>query len=186
MANQFGNIMNLIMSAIFFHPLLPLSVPIACVGLFANYWANKVFFLIYLSVQIVFLRRNRMPDQMSGLMPKFFANFIPIIALMWALDAVLVYRILYREVFYIKSFVKVGPSLACIIFAAIFLLVPVRTMINNCFKNQSAEADKTYDEVFTEFLTDYDMENPITKSEGMLRILEKKLTSADISEEQKA
>ncbi len=44
MANQFGNIMNLIMSAIFFHPLLPLSVPIACVGLFANYWANKVFF----------------------------------------------------------------------------------------------------------------------------------------------
>jgi len=35
--------MNLIMSAIFFHSMLPLAIPIACVGLFANYWANKVF-----------------------------------------------------------------------------------------------------------------------------------------------
>jgi len=79
-----------------------------------------------------------MPDQMSGLMAKFFANFIPVIALMWALDSVLVYRVLYREVFYIKSLVKVGPSLACIVFAIVFMLVPVRTMINNCYKNQSA------------------------------------------------
>ena len=30
------------MSAIFFHSMLPLAVPIACVGLFMNYWANKV------------------------------------------------------------------------------------------------------------------------------------------------
>lgn len=42
MANQFANIMNLMMSAIFFHSMLPLAVPIACVGLFMNYWANKV------------------------------------------------------------------------------------------------------------------------------------------------
>jgi hypothetical protein len=58
-------------------------------------------------------------------------------------------------------------------------------MINNCFKNQNAEADKTYDEVFADFLTDYDCENPMSKSEGMLRIMEKKLTSSDMSEEQK-
>jgi hypothetical protein len=126
-----------------------------------------------------------MPDQMSGLMAKFFANFIPIIALMWALCSILVYRILYREIFYITSFVKVGPSLACIIVVIIFMLVPVRTMINNCFKNQTAEADKTYDEAFADFLTDYDCENPMSKSEGMLRIMEKKLTSSDMSEEQK-
>jgi hypothetical protein len=89
-----------------------------------------------------------MPDQMSGLMAKFFANFIPIVALMWALDSVLVFRVLFREVFYIKSLVKVGPSLACIIFAILFILVPVRTMINRCFENQSAQADKTYDQAF--------------------------------------
>ena len=42
MANQFANIINLIMSAIFFHSLLPLSIPIGFAGLVANYWANKV------------------------------------------------------------------------------------------------------------------------------------------------
>jgi hypothetical protein len=105
-----------------------------------------------------------MPDQMSGLMAMFFANFIPVIALMWALCQVLVYRILYREIFYIKDLIKVGPSLACIAGAIIFMLVPVRTMINNCYKHQKAEADKSYDEAFATFITDYDCENPMSKS----------------------
>jgi uncharacterized protein YbaA (DUF1428 family) len=35
------------------------------------------------------------------------------------------------------------------------------------------------------FLTDYDMENPITKNEGMLRKMEKRLASSDISEEER-
>jgi uncharacterized protein YbaA (DUF1428 family) len=124
-----------------------------------------------------------MPDQMSGLMAKFFANFIPVIALLWALDSVLVYRVLYREVFYITSLVKVGPSLGCIIFVILFLVVPIRTMINNCFKNQSAMADKTYDEISDNFVTDYDIENPISKTEGIIRMMEKKLANA--SEEDK-
>ena len=33
--------------------------------------------------------------------------------------------------------------------------------------------------------TDYDMENPITKNEGMLRKMEKRLASSDISEEER-
>lgn len=112
---------------------------------------------------------------MSGLMAKFFANFLPFVALLWALDSILVYRVLYREIFYINSLVKVGPSLACIIFVILFILVPVRTLINNCFKNQQAMADKTYDEISDEFQTDYDIENPITKTEGLRRMMEKKL-----------
>jgi C4-dicarboxylate transporter len=30
MANQFANIINLIMSAMFFHSILPLAIPIGC------------------------------------------------------------------------------------------------------------------------------------------------------------
>lgn len=73
-----------------------------------------------------------MPDQMSSLMVKFFANLVPYIALLWALDSILVFRKLYREVFYITNLVKVFPSLACIGFAILFILIPVRTIINNC------------------------------------------------------
>ena len=58
-------------------------------------------------------------------------------------------------------------------------------MINNCHENQQAIAGKTYDEAMNNFITDYDMENPITKNEGMLRKMEKRLASSDISEEER-
>lgn len=112
----------------------------------------------------MFLRRNRMPDQMSGLMTRFFANFIPIIAVMWALDSLLVFRILYREVFYINNLVKIIPNLVCIAVLGLCLLLPIRTWINSCFKGDQAMAEKTYDEVFADFISDYDMENPVTKN----------------------
>ena len=164
------------MSAFFFHSLLPLSLPIGCVGLFANYWSNK----------IVFLRRNRTPDQLSGLMAKFFANFIPFVALLWALDSVIVYRILYREIFYIKSMQKVGPSLASILFVVFFLFIPVRSFINWLFRNQQATADKSYEQVADDFLSDYDIENPVTKTEGILRVMEIKMNQAGTEEEKQA
>jgi len=126
-----------------------------------------------------------MPDQMSSLMVKFFANLVPYMALLWSLDSILVFRRLYREVFYITNIVKVFPSLACIVFAIIYMLIPVRTIINNCHDDESAIAAKSYDEVMNGFLTDYDMENPITKNEGMLRKMEKRLASSDISEEER-
>lgn len=42
MADEFSKIANIILSAIFFHPLFPLSIPIAFCGLFLNYWSSKV------------------------------------------------------------------------------------------------------------------------------------------------
>lgn len=44
-------------------------------------------------------------------------------------------------------------------------------------------ADKTYNEISDNFVTDYDIENPITKTEGIIRMMEKKLEGA--SEEDK-
>lgn len=46
-------------------------------------------------------------------------------------------------------------------------------------------AEKTYDDVMNGFITDYDMENPITKNEGMLRKMEKRLASSDITDEER-
>jgi len=43
MANMWANVINLIMTSLFFHPLLPLSVPIGFAGLFFTFWTNKVF-----------------------------------------------------------------------------------------------------------------------------------------------
>lgn len=46
-----------------------------------------------------------------------------------------------------------------------------------------ANAKETYEQVFAEFPTDYDRENPVTKNEGLLRIMEKKMASASSEEE---
>ena len=41
MADVFANAGNLILTATFFHPLLPLSIPIAFLGFSLSYWVNK-------------------------------------------------------------------------------------------------------------------------------------------------
>lgn len=58
-------------------------------------------------------------------------------------------------------------------------------MINNCHEEDIASASQTYDEAMATFITDYDMENPITKNEGMLRKMENRLNSKDIGEDEK-
>jgi len=85
MANVFGNQANLLLTALFFHPLLPLSIPLAFVGTFMNYWATKY----------VFVKRMKRPEEMSGLMVNFFANMMPEIAFIWALSLALFYRTIY-------------------------------------------------------------------------------------------
>ena len=75
---------------------------------------------------------------MSGLMAKFFANFLPFIALLWALDLLIVYRILYRDIFFITDVRKLIPSFVCIGFVGLFIFSPIRTCINSCFAGQTA------------------------------------------------
>jgi len=45
MANRYANTANLFLTAIFFHPLLPCAIPIACVGFIFTYWINKAMLL---------------------------------------------------------------------------------------------------------------------------------------------
>ena len=74
-------------------------------------------------------------------------------------------------------FTKTLPALGCLIFALILILMPIRSCINKCYEDQRAIARETYDQKFAEFPTDYDRENPVTKNEGLVRIMEKKLAA---------
>lgn len=66
--------MNLIMSAIFFSPIIPHAIPMALVGTVLNYWSSKYNLL----------RVYKMPEMFSDLMASFFANLMPWVALIWA------------------------------------------------------------------------------------------------------
>jgi hypothetical protein len=70
-----------------------------------------------------------------------------------------------------------GP-LGALGFVGLFLLLPIRSCLNRCCKGQAAEATNFYENVFHTFPTDYDRENPVTKMEGMKRLMEKKISMA--------
>lgn len=166
MANIFANTANLLLTALFFHPLLPLSIPIAFVGFVANYWAYKY----------IFLRRIKRPEQMSGLMASFFANLLPEIAFVWTLSLALFYRRIYADMPDVDGGQKrVIPQWITLGVVCLFILLPIRTAINRCFQNQKAESVKPYDEAFSTFTSDYDQENPVTKRDGFLRAIDLQL-----------
>ena len=65
----------------------------------------------------------------------------------------------------------------------LFLLLPIRSIINSCYRNDQAEAAKTFKEVVKNFQQHYDVENPVTKSEGLLRLMELRISSAETEDE---
>jgi len=157
MSNVFANAGNLILTATFFHPLLPISIPIAFIGFILYYWVNKY----------TLLRVVERPEEMSGLIPIFFANLMPFIAFFWALSLALFYNTLFRDTFKESSSIAKRDTVLWTVlgFCVFFLLIPVRTIINRFIKKPyDGSGAKWYEELISQFSTDYDRENPITKT----------------------
>lgn len=45
MASRIANTGNLFLVSIFFHPLLPITIPIALIGFIFSYWVDKVIII---------------------------------------------------------------------------------------------------------------------------------------------
>lgn len=120
---------------------------------------------------------------MSGLMARFFANLLPYFSLLWSIDLLLFFRTIYIDIFIVTNFSKILPPLAAVLFTIFLILLPIRTFINRCSEDINSKEKRTYDELFVDFTSDYDRENPVTKNEGMMRIMEKKIQSAKNEEE---
>ena len=71
--------MNLIMTCLFYSPIIPLAIPIGFVGSVFSYWVEKYSLL----------RRNKMPEMFSKLMATFFANFMPWVITIWAVNCII-------------------------------------------------------------------------------------------------
>jgi hypothetical protein len=99
MADIFSNSGNLVLTAFFFQPLLPISIPIALGGIIFSYWVNKVISFLVKFLKYLLLRRVKRPEELSGFMAIFFANLVPWIAFLWALSMALFYRNIFRDVF---------------------------------------------------------------------------------------
>eukprot|EP00347_Sterkiella_histriomuscorum_P022863 403336874 len=175
MANRYSNTANLFLTAIFFHPLLPISIPIAMVGFIFSYWIDKS----------LLLRRHKIPEQMSGLMAKFIANLLPYFAFLWSLNLLLFYRTLYKEYYEDDPRQKLIVPYAIIGLTSFFIILPVRTIINRCLADNTEDAlTYKYDDFMLQFPTDYDRENPVTKNEAFIKLLEHRIQKEKNSVEQ--
>ena len=74
-ANNISNYMVLIMTCIFYSPIIPLAIPLAFVGSFFNYWVYKY----------MLLRKHKMPEMFSDTMATFFSDFMPVVLIVWGL-----------------------------------------------------------------------------------------------------
>lgn len=105
---------------------------------------------------------------MSGIMVQFFANLLPFIALIWSLSLCLFNMSLYENFVEEQELKKFIVPLAMIALCGFFILFPVRTVINKCNSNQGKSYDNSdYVDFYDKFPTDYERENPVTRSHGL-------------------
>jgi hypothetical protein len=165
MADIFSEAANLFLTAALFQPVLPLALPIAFAGFLITYWVNK-YKLLY---------RVKRPDEMSDLLPMFFANLVPMIALLWALSMALFYNKGLKtymnddpdnDDYQIPIWITLG-------FAFLFNIVPISAMINKSFDTTkyTGIGARYYDQLVMSFRSDYIRENPVTKKLGLINFL---------------
>lgn len=66
----------LIMTCIFYAPLIPAAIPLAMFGSLSTYFSYKY----------MLLRVHKMPEMFGELMATFFASLMPVILVIWAIS----------------------------------------------------------------------------------------------------
>jgi hypothetical protein len=75
-ADNISNFMVLVMTCIFYSPIIPLAIPLGFAGSFFTYWVYKY----------TLLRRHKMPPVFSDLMATSFTHVMPIFLVIWGLS----------------------------------------------------------------------------------------------------
>ena len=172
--------MNILLTCLFYSPIIPHAIPIA---LFATVWVYWVW-------KIMFLRFNKRPDMFSSYMATFFANLMPYAGLMWAISFAFFTERLKHTILDQKTTIFAPGSgyldkgdlmrhegtfatFVVVLFAALCIICPCRLIIQACCVTEGdRELATPYSKMSTSFPTDYDRENPLTKKEGNKRIIE--------------
>lgn len=111
---------------------------------------------------------------MGAFMVTFIANMLPYFIFLWAISFTLFFNKLFTTQYPDDPDAGLKEIIPCFIALAIviiFVILPIRTCINKCIKPEMPD-EMTYMEKFEDFTTDYDCENPVTKKEGDIRLIE--------------
>ena len=157
---RYGSLVAAMLMTVFFAPAFPIALFFAAAGLTMNYWADKY----------IFLRRMALPNYLGPqIQQKVIAN----------LEAIILF-FAFGVTFFTYNVVSKDPNPAWLTVAdysykleigiAIFykFIMPVNWFNQLLFPiKKRAILKKSYDEVKHKFLTDYDIENPITRAKAI-------------------
>lgn len=194
-ADKLSEYLAHIMASLFFSPIIPHAIGFGLLGTFLNYWAAK----------IALLRFAKMPEMFSDLFIAFFANFMPYTILIWSCGflyypARFSYTVTNWREKYDKfegengKFQMFDESITYFPIFALFvalvcMFIPIRLCIN-CVVGEKQEIEpqynKKYEEVYHQFASYYDKENPITQKKGQLRIIGMQIKEAEAKGDTKA
>lgn len=178
MANKLANTANLILVCLFYSPLIPGAPLVALFGMIFSYWVDKY----------LLLRRNRRPEEMSGMLVHFFANLLPWMTFLWGVSTVFFTNNLqrnYNEAYESQQGGIIDESaednnptqeitwvnFLPLIVTSVYILLPIRSLINKLFGEGEEDEVQPYKNNFMAFMTDYDRANPVTKKDGVIRLL---------------
>lgn len=126
MADVVSNTGNLILTSLFYSPLIPVTIPIALVGLFLSYWVQK-WNLINV---------HRLPEMYNGVLALFLSNLLPYFTLLWAAAYFFMYDgFISNRDNKDASLAKIILPFIALILVAVFVVFPIRTLINKCFSD---------------------------------------------------
>ena len=127
MTNTLSIAGNILLNSLFFHPILPLSLPIGTIGLILLYWINKY----------ILLRRAKRPEELSGLLASFFANLLPWALFFQSLSVTLFYKVIFEEIYQEKGvnlmpLSKITPAYIGLVVA--LMILPTRLLLSFLLK----------------------------------------------------
>lgn len=158
LAVRYANVIKTLIVTFFYAPLIPIGLPISFFGLLFEYVVTKY----------MLLRVYSRPKENNAALALEMNEWFKWIALAHGLGTIIFFH----------NFTDSTTYLADLLFAicVIYLVLPVNSIMGCCYKNSAAgvlnrllqENDKLNDyyEQYPKFYTDYERENPISRSEG--------------------
>jgi len=159
MSYKYALLIKTMLLTAFYAPAIPISILLAIVGLVFVYWVDKY----------ILLRRAALPFALGSELTECMLEYLEWMTFMYALGNMLIVYSLEdsddRLAFRTVSKFWVWATLVISIFHVFFPMDKVNKKLFP-IKDEVTE-NMTYDKARTEFYTDYDIENPITRERGL-------------------
>jgi len=162
-ATKYANLIKTMLLVGFYAPALPSVLILASIGLILTYWADKY----------ILLRRIGLPNSMDNDLTKLMVEYLEWTPFMYALgNLVFIYTLENSELNPVYNTVELWLMWMTLFISLVSTFAPMEAINQKIFKKEKKIMETlTYKEAQISFITDYDIENPITRKRALKEFL---------------